>query len=318
MSFISAVARMNIDLMYSGMGRLPQEGEEIYAADFDIQLGGGPVATLTNLQRLNVPVRILTFLGQDMFSAFGAAELTRHGVEYHNLHKTDGVPVNISTVMITDRDRTFVSYNGARENFSEALTEAAWELMRGSKIVEMQPGFLDLYKRLKREGTILIFDLGWEDDLSFRKYRAYFELADYFTPNLKEALHLTGQTDPLEALKTLGEWFPRPIVKMGNRGCLIRDRDEIFLVPHITEFQAVDATGAGDAFLSGFMYGLYHHAGFQKSILYGNITGGLAVTEIGCLTASVSELDLFAYTNRYADRIIKLDPAKKLPDFSGS
>ncbi len=41
--------------------------------------GGGPAATLTNLQRLRVPVRILTFLGQDMFSVFGANELSRFG-----------------------------------------------------------------------------------------------------------------------------------------------------------------------------------------------------------------------------------------------
>lgn len=313
MSFVSAITRMNVDLLYSGLPHLPCEGEEIYSANFDIKLGGGPAATLTNLQRLRVPVRILTFLGQDMFSVFGANELSRFGVEYYNLYSGGGIPVNITTVMITDRDRTFVSFNEFHKQPSEQIEEA-WKLMRGAKIVEMQPGFLELYKRLKQEGAILIFDVGWEDDLSFDKYKEYFEIADYFTPNLNEALRLTGTDNPLDALRVLSDWFSRPIVKMGNRGCLIQEQGEIFLVPHIDNFTPVDATGAGDAFLSGFIYGLFHDADFREAILYGNITGGIAVTGIGCLTASISEQEMLDYAGLYCNRIIKVDPTQGIPD----
>ncbi len=45
----------------------------------------------------------------------------------------------------------------------------------------------------------------------------------------------------------------------------------------------MDTTGAGDAFLAGFCYGLYHGKS-AESILYGNLTGATSVTQVGCLT----------------------------------
>ena len=58
----------------------------------------------------------------------------------------------------------------------------------------MQEGFLPVYRKLHEEGAILIFDMGWDDELSFEKYGDYLRLADYYTPNTKEALKITGRT----------------------------------------------------------------------------------------------------------------------------
>lgn len=52
---------------------------------------------------------------------------------------------------------------------------------------------------------------------------------------------------------------------------------------------AGDSTGAGDAFLAGLMYGLYHAKPITQSIAYGNVTGGACVQQLGCLTAFVDE-----------------------------
>ena len=305
MSFVAGIGRANIDLLYSGLSHIPREGEEVYSKDFDLQLGGGPVATMINLQRLGVPVKVLTFLGKDMFSAFAEQQLHEYGIEAINLYGGGKIPVNISTAMITGRDRTFVSYNQLQQTTADQLKIAESEI-EGAKIVEMQPGFLELYRTLKQRRTLLVLDMGWEDDLSFEKYRDYFELADYYTPNLKEALYLTGTDNPLDALKILSQWFTKPIVKIGDQGCLIKDEEGIWQIPHIDEFESTDATGAGDAFLSGFIYGLYHEADFRTAILYGNIMGGKAVTEVGCLTASLSEQELLHYADRYLNRIARI------------
>ena len=47
-------------------------------------------------------------------------------------------------------------------------------------MVDMHVGFLDVYKRLKKDGCIQIFDTGWEDDLTLEKYKDYLEIADYY------------------------------------------------------------------------------------------------------------------------------------------
>ena len=43
MSFLASVGVTNVDLMYVGMPRVPQEGEEIFSQDFRVLLGGGAI-----------------------------------------------------------------------------------------------------------------------------------------------------------------------------------------------------------------------------------------------------------------------------------
>lgn len=61
----------------------------------------------------------------------------------------------------------------------------------------------------------------------------------------------------------------------------------------------MDATGAGDAFLSGFIYGLYNDFDFRKCILAGNITGGKCVTGVGCLTEYITKDEIKDYLEKY-------------------
>ena len=53
-NFIAGIGCTNVDILYSGIDRLPNEGEEIYAKHFSLQLGGGVPATLINLGRLGI------------------------------------------------------------------------------------------------------------------------------------------------------------------------------------------------------------------------------------------------------------------------
>ena len=48
-TFISGAANVNIDLFFSGLPRLPEEGQELYSKGFSLQMGGGLPATLINL-----------------------------------------------------------------------------------------------------------------------------------------------------------------------------------------------------------------------------------------------------------------------------
>ena len=69
MSFLASVGVTNVDLMYVGMPRVPQEGEEIFSQDFRVLLGGGAPGTAVNAARLGIPTRLATYLGSDLFSA---------------------------------------------------------------------------------------------------------------------------------------------------------------------------------------------------------------------------------------------------------
>ena len=296
MSFVAAFGKLNVDLLYAGMPRIPNEGEEIYSKDFKVCLGGGLPATMINCSRLGVPAKIGTFLGDDMFSQFAKSELQKSGTKYEIFEST-GYPLNVTSAIITDRDRTFVSYGGS-ETYSDEMLEKIYNSLKGAKVVAMQENLMPVYKQLKKDGTILVLDTGYSDDMSIEKYGDLIEIADYYTPSIDETEKLTGTRDPHKAIDVLRNYFEKPIVKLGKDGCAGYDKG-YFTIDNIDEFKCVDATGAGDAFLAGFIYGLYNDFDFRKCILAGNITGGKCVTGIGCLTEYINEKEIAEYLEKY-------------------
>lgn len=292
MSFIAGAGLTNIDLLYTGVERIPDIGEEVYSKGFELQLGGGLPATLINLSRLGVPVKLATELGHDMFSDFAMTEFEKYGITPLNLYRSDGIPVNITSAIILKDDRSFVTYGkGGIEPDNDAV-ERFYNMSHGSKITLMQcGGFLEAYRKLHDEGTTLVLDTGWDDELSVAKYREYLEIADYYTPNKKEALKITNTNTPEEALNILDNFFEKPIVKLDKDGCIGKeDGRQIYIKS--TDVNCVDSTGAGDAFLAGFAYGLFTDSPFEKCLLYGNITGGNCVTKVGALTANINAHEL--------------------------
>ena len=295
MSFVAGAGSINIDLLFEGLPRIPNEGEELYSRGFSLQMGGGVSATLLNLAGLGVPVRIQTGLGNDMFSDFARRTFASFGVEPYNLADgTTGIPLNISAALLTPSDRTFVSYTDGLPMDDARI----YENSRGAKIVQMGVGSLEAYRRLKADGAILVFDTGWDDAMSLETYQEYLELADYYTPYQKEALKITGTDQPADAARVLTQFFDKVIVKLDKDGCLILEDGQERIIPNIPVVHR-DSTGAGDAFLAGFLYGLYHDYSFAQSVLFGNITGGTCVTAVGCLTARLTEDELLDLAERY-------------------
>lgn len=291
MGFVGGVGYTNIDLIYSGMDRLPETGEEIYAKSFEMHLGGGIPATLINTSRLGIPSKVVTFVGKDFFSEFVYKKFDGYDAEIVNLYKGNGMPVILSSTMVCNGDRSFLSYHDPVE-ITEEMKEEIYRQLTGARVVDMHVGFLDVYKNLKNEGTIQIFDTGWEDELSIEKYEEYLEIADYYIPNQKEALKITGESTLEGAAEKLSKYFRDVIIKLDRDGCMLKNEKGIQIIPSMKGVKAVDSTGAGDAFMSGFMYGVYHGYPVEQCIRFGNVTGGTCVQAMGCLTKYVREKEL--------------------------
>jgi ribokinase len=298
-SFVAGMGLLNVDVIYSGMPRIPAEGEEVFSTGFDLQLGGGPAATLVNLRRLGIPARLGCFLGQDLFSRFARGVLEASGLEFVNMHEGDDWALTVTSIISTARDRTFVSHR-PRDAQSTVAPEKVYDLYRGSSIAYVPLGQDEVCARLKREGAVIVLDSTWREDLSLDLYESAFEYVDYFTPNEKEACRIAGVDNALDAIRILSRHVASPIVKLGSEGCLFCDNGIIWHVPAVGEFASVDATGAGDAFLSGLLYGLFMGSGIERSVRLGNIMGGKCVTGVGCLTEYCDEEGLLAWEKRIA------------------
>lgn len=304
MAFIAGAGATNVDLLYQGMERIPDVGEELYCKDFSLQLGGGLPATLINLGRLGIETKIATELGTDIFSTFAKEKFEENNVFPTNLYNGDKIPLNITSAIILPKDRTFFSYGKGSIDPDDTAKETFYNMAKGAKIVMMQlGGFIDVYKKLKKEGSIMVLDTGWDDEMSFEKYHDYLEVADYYTPNQKEAMKITNTNNPKDAAYKLKQYFDKVVVKVDKDGCVGIDGDEYFFVKSMDEFVNVDSTGAGDAFLAGFMYGIFYDKPLKECVLLGNLTGGKSVTQVGALSGYFNEKELLEYAEKYKDYI---------------
>lgn len=293
MSFIAGAGATNVDLLYEDMPKIPDVGEEIYTDKFSCQLGGGLPATLINIGRLGIESKIATELGGDMFSAFASEQYKKNNVEPMNIYKGSSIPLNITSAIILKDDRSFITYGKGSIEPDDEAKESFYNMAHGAKICLMQPGgFIEVYKKLKSEGTLMVLDMGWDENMSVEKYSDLLDTADIYTPNRKEALRITGTANENDAADALKKYFDRVIVKVDKDGCIGIDNGERFFVKSVEKFKNKDSTGAGDAFLAGLCYGLFYDYPLKDCIEFGNITGGKAVTAVGALSAYVTEKEL--------------------------
>lgn len=295
---VRAIAQLNVDILFSGFGGYPNLGEEVFARDFDIQLGGGPQTISLILHKLKVPTSFGTFYTDDIQSKLALELMKTYGyTSYKNLYRGSEHPTVVTSVLSFDTDRSFIAYNeGASEN--NLSDEELYAFLNGAKIC-FAPNNVSVLKRLRANGTIIVFDTGWSDDLSIDKYGHILPFVDVFTPNDKEALKMTGTNNPIDALMVLKEYVSNPIIKIGQHGCMSIINGEVVTVPAIDDFVCVDTTGAGDNFLAGVVFGLYHGWSLGKCMEMGNVTGGYSTTELGCLKANITYEKAMNFMEKY-------------------
>lgn len=285
---VNVIGQMNIDILYLDINRFPKYGEEVFADNFKIALGGGPMVIPIMLSQLGIPTQLGTYLSDDYQSRIASDLLNEKKYRNVALLPTEKKhPVVVTSVITEKEERTFICYNeGANE--LDLDVDVVYNFYADSSIC-FCPQDLKIAEQLKKEGKILVFDVGWTDDLSLEKVSEHLKIVDYFTPNEKEAEKITGTSDVKKSLDILAEYLDYPMIKLANEGCAIKLEGEYYLIPALEGVNTIDPTGAGDNFLTGLIYGIYNEYEFVDSIKIGNILGGLSTEVLGCYRDDISE-----------------------------
>ena len=117
---------------------------------------------------------------------------------------------------------------------------------------------------------------------------AVLAAADLLKPSKRAALELCGvaTAKPLDLARRLRQRFGNRavVVTDGSAGCAVAADgfEEAVSAPRV---QAVDATGAGDAFLGGLLAGLHQGLGWEDAAKLGNAAGAACVERFGAFPA---------------------------------
>ncbi len=94
------------DLIFVGLERLPEPGEEVKTDRFTATIGGGAVITAVKAARLGMRTQLISALGPA-----AVTRLKKERVAVTNLLKP-GEPHAITAALSTGDDRAFVTFNG--------------------------------------------------------------------------------------------------------------------------------------------------------------------------------------------------------------
>ena len=131
-------------------------------------------------------------------------------------------------------------------------------------------------------GVTTCVDTAWDD--TGRWMAAVGPLlphTDLFLPSLPEAQRLTGLEQPEDVAQALLDAGAGLVgLKMGPEGSYVRTAEAALRVPAYP-VEVVDGSGAGDAFVAGFLYGYLNAWDLERTARFANALGALATTAPG-------------------------------------
>jgi len=288
------------DVIIRPVKGLPEEGKLLLVDEIELHAGGCAVNTAIGLARLGVKVGVSGRVGQDGFGVFLKERLAVEGVDTTGLRVVPGERTSATAVMVSPKgERSFLHFLGANQQYG--VEDFDLGLLKSYRILHLaglllmpafdgEPAAL-IMRKAKEAGLITSLDTAW--DSTGRWLKAVGPLlphTDLFLPSLEEAKMLSGLKGPEEIARFFLEAGVKTVaLKMGSEGSYFKSStgDEGY-VP-VFPVKAVDTTGAGDAFVAGFLAGYLFGWPLNKVVRLANAVGGLAVSKMGA-TAGIKSL----------------------------
>jgi sugar/nucleoside kinase (ribokinase family) len=310
MSFLELPPRRPLDVIVAGVAvvdiigrpvriaRPPRPGSLELLETVILTTGGNVSNCGIDLTKLGFRVGVITRVGDDGLGQYIRSEYTRQGIMTAGV-RVDGRAQTSSTIVCVDAsgERTFFHTRGCMKNFRAADVLSRLDLLKKARTLtfgylgllpECERAMAGMFSRVKREaGVAILLDTGGKPRRDRALLRRVLPHVDFFLPSQDEAAALTGTSDPPGVVHALRQLGARGVVgvKLGAKGCFISWQDRQEWIPPKKVRSVVDATGAGDAFVSGFLSGILKGLDPFAAARIGNAVAASCVTALGASTA---------------------------------
>ncbi len=232
-----------------------------YSDESELATGGSVANTMRSLANLGGNGGYMGKIGRDNLGELFQNDFEKCGVKTHLFYSQSDTG-RVMGLVSPDSERTMATYLGAAAEMVSA--EITSDIFEGYDYVYIE-GYLvfnqDLIaacaKAAKAAGVKIAIDLSSfnvvEANLDFLK-DLIKNYVDIVFANEEEAKSFTG-LEPEAALHEIAKDCELTIVKVGKEGSMIKQAAEVVKIGVIPA-KALDTTGAGDAYASGFFYGL--------------------------------------------------------------
>lgn len=275
-------------------------------------VAGNATNNAVGASRLGLETAIYTVVGDDLEGGKIRDDLAHEGVRVDYLFQETGTPSNFHTVLVYKGERTILIHHTPRHYRLPRLEKAGWVYL-----TSMAPGgesiFAQLVTYLQDTGARLMYQPGtFQLEVGPAKSKALLEATETIIMNKEEAaryLHVSPETEISKLLHGLLGLGPRiAVITDGLKGSYAASATEAWFLGTRPEVKRVDATGAGDAYATGFLAARCLNRSLPEAMRWGShnsegVVGQLG-PQAGLLTREAMEATL--------ERVAHFQP-KKMP-----
>ena len=277
---------------------------ESYPVDnIAMTVGGDAMNEATIISRLGFKTGIIAAIGDDAAGQFILRSCEKDHIDVEGITVDPAINTSMNIGLVTaDGERTFIT-NRNGSLWKENIGHVNFGKMRQAKILSLASIFncplldgktlVKIFKAAKDDGMTITADMIMPRlGETLEDIREALGYVDYFFPNFGEACLMTGETEEEKVADVLyGCGVKNVIMKIGKRGCYIRNAQGSMIVPACKGVTAIDTIGAGDNFASGFIAGLLQGKDIRECGIYANCTAAISVQYPGA-TAGVQNKDM--------------------------
>ncbi len=269
----------------------PERGRLSLVNEIGIGIGGCAANTGVALQKLGAQAAIMGKVGADGFGDFVRETLRAAGADVSGVLSDPSVGTSATLIMVDSAgERTFIHYIGA--NSKVRPEELDLGLIASARVFHfagalVMPGFdgepaASVLRAARQAKVTTSVDTVWDATGRWMALVApLFPHTDLFLPSLAEAAEITGRTEPAEIAAALVDLGVGTVaLKMGPEGSFVRSGEVALQVPAY-RVEAVDGTGAGDAYVAGFLRARLLGWDLERCAKFASAAGALCTTAPG-------------------------------------
>lgn len=279
--------------LFMHVAAIPAEGETVAAFGYEETADGGKATNqAVAAARLGAPVRFVSVVGSDERGQRILAYLDGLRIDRRWVHVAEG-PTDVGFVMLSPRRiPAIASCQDLSRHLDRQFVERAARSLAGASIVvcqlEAPPECAQTAFEIARaNGATTILNPAPMVPLPV----GLLELVDVLVPNQHEAADIIGRDAPVaelaDRLADMAPWA-RVIVTAGEDGAYLATAGTPNHHIGAPTVQALDTTGAGDAFVGALAVGLRDGRTVLEATLFAVSAAALSVTRPGTLDAFAS------------------------------
>lgn len=289
---------------------------------FSKRAGGAPANVAVGLARLDADLDFWTRVGTDAFGDFLVDTLAGEGLSGPLVEQDPVAQTTLAFVSLgADADREFSFYHDRTADTrmqpgtitDDELAEYGWVHVDVLSL-DTQPSrsaIIDLAERTRRTDTVVSFDPNsrserWGEFSYAESAERGFGLADVVKATPEDLREAGFEGDAPELARAVCEFGPHTaLITLGGEGSYAYARSDAPWADEETEVlhegyavDAVDTTGAGDAFTSGAIAALSAGDALEEALAFGNAVAATTTTEPGAMTALPSRAEVEEFRGR--------------------